>query len=394
MGTNPNHKSIQGTFQKTRGISRFTFPVGFSNFHNDERLNFQLNRPIALGLGRIEDIKAAAVRITDIPSFRQEMSRQGEIAYAEGRYFNAVGYYRVAEFFTPHNETSKITLFDKIVDSFSHAIENEAVQRCTIPYQDGYLEALHLVPDKDSEGVIAICGGYDALIEELYPMATNFAHAGYEVILYEGPGQGSTRYKHGLTFIHEWEKPTSKVLDYFKVDDVTLIGISLGGYLAPRAAAFEQRISRVVAWDHYYGFTECTYEIMPKVLRLYIKLMMALKAKSILSREPKNGHSNLALHGMYLTGTDNFYDWWLHMRQYSFPAIAHLVTQDVLVLAGEKDPASPIKFYPRYIKALKNAKTVTGRVFTEAEHAASHNQVGNIQLALDFILDWIETQTR
>jgi pimeloyl-ACP methyl ester carboxylesterase len=384
---------MPGTSPKNRSTSRFTFPVGFSNFHTDERLNFQLNRPIALGLGRIEDIEEAAARITDIASFRQEMSRQGEIAYAEGRYFHAVGYFRVAEFFTPHTEAAKKTLFEKIVDSFNQAIENEAVKRCTIPYEDGFLEALHLATDEDNKGVIAMCGGYDALIEELYPMATTFAHVGYEVILYEGPGQGSTRYKHGLTFTHEWEKPTRKVLDYFQVEDVTLIGISLGGYLAPRAAAFEQRISKVVAWDHYYGFTECTYEIMPAVLRLYIKLLMALKAKSILSREPKNGHSNLALHGMYLTGTDNFYDWWLHMRQYSFPAIAHLVTQDVLVWAGEKDPASPIKFYPRYIKALKNAKSVTGRVFTEAEHASNHNQIGNIQLALNFILDWIEKQS-
>ena len=30
-------------------------------------------------------------------------------------------------------------------------------------------------------------------------------------------------------------------------DDVTIIVISLGGYLAPRAAAFDKRIKRVVA---------------------------------------------------------------------------------------------------------------------------------------------------
>ncbi len=59
-------------------------------------------------------------------------------------------------------------------------------------------------------------------------------------------------YGHAMT--HEWEKPTSVVLDYFKVDEVTLIGISLGGYLAVRAAAFEPRIKRVVTWDVMYAF--------------------------------------------------------------------------------------------------------------------------------------------
>jgi hypothetical protein len=98
MSISVNHKSIQGTSNKTRGNNRFTFPVGFSNFHTDERFNFQLNRPIALGLGRIEENKEAAASITDIPSFRHEMRRQGEKAYVEGRYFHAVGYFRVAEF--------------------------------------------------------------------------------------------------------------------------------------------------------------------------------------------------------------------------------------------------------------------------------------------------------
>jgi pimeloyl-ACP methyl ester carboxylesterase len=379
-------QSIKGNTQLE--ISKFSFPVGLKDYHADERLNFQLNRPVTLGLGRIEDIKEAAAKITDIPSFQKEMSKQAEKAYEEGRYFNAVGYFRVAEFFTPFTDSEKMGLFDKMIDAFNQAAKDEAVERCTIPYQGGFLETLHLAPE-ESKGVIVMCGGYDALIEELYPIASYLAYAGYEVILYEGPGQGSSRYKHGLTFTHEWESPTGVVLDYFKVEDVTLIGMSLGGFLAPRAAAFERRISRVVAWDHYYGFTECTYELMPSVLRLWIKLLMALKAKSILSREPENGHANLVYHGMYLTGTDNFYDWWLDMSQYSFPSIAHLVTQDVLVLAGEEDPASPMKFYPRYIKALKNAKSVMGRVFTKEEHAASHNQIGNIKLALDFILDWI-----
>jgi pimeloyl-ACP methyl ester carboxylesterase len=369
-------------------ISKFTFPVGLQDYHADEKLNFQLNRPINLGLGRTEDIKEAAARITDVPSLKSEIIKQAEKAYAEGRYFNAVGYFRVAEFFTPLTDPSKTALFEKMIDSFNMAVENEAVERHAIPYQHGFLETLHLVPE-ESKGVIAMCGGYDALIEELYTIAAYFFHAGFEVILYEGPGQGSTRHKHGLTFTHEWEKPTSAILDYFKVEDVTLIGMSLGGYLAPRAAAFEPRVSRVVAWDQYYGFTECTYELMPAALRYYVKLLMALKAKSILSREPEQGHSNLALHGMFLTGTDNFYDWWLHMKQYSIKPIAHLVTQDVLVLAGEEDAASPMKFYPRYIKALKNAKSVKGRVFTKEEHAEHHNQLGNLKLAMDVILDWV-----
>ena len=63
-----------------------------------------------------------------------------------------------------------------------------------------------------------------------------------------------------------WEEPVSAVLDYFHLDDVTLIGLSLGGYLALRTAAIENRISRVVAFDvfiygqHGSGFQEALYK--------------------------------------------------------------------------------------------------------------------------------------
>jgi len=41
------------------------------------------------------------------------------------------------------------------------------------------------------------------------------------------------------------------VLDYFKLDHVTLAGLSMGGCLVMRAAAFEKRVDRVVAYDVY-----------------------------------------------------------------------------------------------------------------------------------------------
>jgi hypothetical protein len=43
-------------------------------------------------------------------------------------------------------------------------------------------------------------------------------------------------------------------------------------------------------------------------------------------------------------------------------------------------------------KALKNARSVTGRVFTTHESGENHCQFGNIGLALNFIANWIEFQ--
>ena len=77
---------------------------------------------------------------------------------------------------------------------------------------------------------------------------------GYSVLMYEGPGQGEPLRKYGMTFTPEWEKPNAAVLDEFlrshdKPPKIVLFGMSMGGYLAPRAAAFEDRIDGVVAYD-------------------------------------------------------------------------------------------------------------------------------------------------
>jgi hypothetical protein len=42
------------------------------------------------------------------------------------------------------------------------------------------------------------------------------------------------------------------------------------------------------------------------------------------------------------------------------------------------------------MKGLKNARSMTGRVFAKEEHAQNHCQIGNIELVLDVILTWID----
>jgi hypothetical protein len=45
--------------------------------------------------------------------------------------------------------------------------------------------------------------------------------------------------------------------------------------------------------------------------------------------------------------------------------------------------------YDMQLKALTNARSVTGRVFMKEEHAQNHCQTGNIGLALDVMAKWI-----
>ena len=65
-----------------------------------------------------------------------------------------------------------------------------------------------------------------------------------------------------------------------------------------------------------------------------------------------------------------------------------MISQDVLVLAGESDLYTV--YFDEQIKALVNAKSVTGRLFTKEECADHHCQIGNMGLLLQTILEWTE----
>lgn len=66
----------------------------------------------------------------------------------------------------------------------------------------------------------------------------------------------------------------------------------------------------------------------------------------------------------------------------------HKVTQDVLLLSGEKDHYIPAWQFTHLSQNLPNAQ-VESRMFTEAEGGEQHYQVGNYKVAIDYIKEWI-----
>ncbi len=66
-----------------------------------------------------------------------------------------------------------------------------------------------------------------------------------------------------------------------------------------------------------------------------------------------------------------------------------LITQDILLLAGQNDHYVPIKQFTDQILTLTNVHSLTARMFTSEETADNHCQIGNLGLAADVMLNWI-----
>lgn len=371
----------------------FSFPVGYHKLHKTKIIDYQLNRWYSLGYARLEDMQEAAARIHTLADWKAEMVRQAENALAEGRLMNGTFYYRAAEFFTAPTDPDKQRLYETFTRLFyDEFCVDEPLERHLVPYGDVYLPALRVPASGGdaSRGTMVVHGGFDSFIEEFYALARFFADRGHEVILFDGPGQGGALKTYGLPMHHAWEQPASAVLDYFERDAVTWLGISMGGWLCFRAAAHEPRIQRVIASSiayDYMKFPPKPVEGFARWLFRHPGLMNTLSEWKM-KRMPQErwGIENL----MYITQSDSVLDAARALTEFNAENLqSWLVTQDVLILTGAEDHFVPRKMHKMQMDALTSARSVTGRIFTAAEDAENHCQVGNFGLALEVMEHWM-----
>ena len=233
----------------------------------------------------------------------------------------------------------------------------------------------------ETKPLIMFGGGFDSILEEYYP---NFAEAalkrGYSVLTYEGPGQGEALRRYGLTYTSEWERPVKAVLDQFlsthaKPSKIVLIGMSMGGYFAPRAAAFEERIDGVVAYDTCYDFGEVASRVLTAV-----KNPEALKNVDV-----SWAYSN----ARWTMGTKDVDETSRAVAAYTLKPVADRIRQDVLMLAGTEDHFIPFSQTADFEKALVNARSVTTRIFDGPSGGAGHCQAGDLAVYHAAVFDWL-----
>lgn len=196
--------------------------------------------------------------------------------------------------------------------------------------------------------------------------------------------------------IPEWEQPVKMVLDYFELNDVILMGISLGGELVIRAAAFEPRVRYVIADDIMCNAFESISKSLPETLKVQVEQYLANQAVDQLNTlfNQLMPHSPLLewgiRQGMHVMGTATPYEFFQAAQSYNTIAISNRIRADVLLLAGSEDHYVPLHQLYQQAEALTNVRSLTTRVFTRAEQAQNHVQVGNLGLSLRFIANWLD----
>ena len=235
-------------------MSVLTFPRGTYHFNDHPLFDFQLNPGGHVEPWRSAEVQARGGEITDFPSWERVLKELSAQAEAQEDWAAAAGYLRMAEFFMVPDTPECHAVYDRAREIFyTHftylfAEKGGPIHREEVPYADGVLPCWRFVPAGASKGAILFHGGNDSLLEEFTDALLYLAQGGYTVLAFEGPGQGGPAEIRPDLHAGVGEAGGCGAGPLW-ADNVTIIGVSLGGELCMRAAAMEPRIRRVVSWS-------------------------------------------------------------------------------------------------------------------------------------------------
>ena len=376
-----------------------TFAVGYHQFHADASLNYQMNRFSTGTPDMIAEMRQVAPKIRDYADYTREFLRLADRALQQGEALKGAYYLRSAEFYMVPDDVRKPSARREFVRLMRACFGITDDVHHTVPYERAVLSSYRLT-HPTAQGTIVLFGGFDSYIEELFPLQVYLRDAGFDVITFEGPGQGAVLEDGPLPLTPDWDRPVRAVLDHFRLDDVTLVGYSLGGCLALRAAAREPRVRRVVADDIFTDLVDASLRQVPPVARATLVGLLTLGAARLVDDFVERAmQRSLAIawgvrQGMHVTGTRTPYQYFRAAQRYRTQDISPLVEQDVLLLAAAEDHYVPLHQFHDQIRWLTRARSLTARLFTRQEQAQNHVHVGNVGLSLQVMADWITERQR
>ncbi|MFZ0963399.1 MAG: twin-arginine translocation signal domain-containing protein [Terriglobia bacterium] len=317
----------------------------------------------------------------------EEAASQNHRVSAREAYLWAASYYYAALYFLDGtaDPTRLLPTWKQYASCWAAAaaLFTPAVERVEIPYANTALTGW-LFRASDSKArrplVILNTGSDGSELGLLVRGGAGGMARGYNCLAFNGPGQGDALWLKKLCFRPDWEKVVTPVVDfalaYPEVDAkrIALVGVSQGGYMVPRALAFEHRIAAGVADPGTWNVADPWTRNLPQSL---IKLLDAGNKEKFDSevglglRFRRRSRITMAFR-MRPYGFTSYYDVFHALRQYNLKDVAGQIRCPMLITNPESEPFFPGQSRELY-DMLHCPKTLLD--FTAEQGAGLHCEV-------------------
>ncbi|MDP4090206.1 MAG: alpha/beta hydrolase [Bacillota bacterium] len=314
-------------------------------------------------------------------------------------YLRAANYYLAAEVFLHVNSEDPRILetYKKGADCFIKGMKllGEPVTEVSIPYEGttlrGYFFKTAL---KEKAPTLLVHQGFDAPIENTKYIAEEAIKRGYNCLLFDGPGQGLAIREQKLAFRPDWEKVVGPVVDYVETrpdvdkDNIMLMGISMGGGFAVRAAAYEPRLKLTIVDPGYINCYDIIKDMLtPKLVNLYEQDPVEFDKKFLELTKYDVGLRWGIYHGMWVFGCKTPSEFFTKLKEFNYEKDVDKIKCKMLVMDGTGETWGKGQAKKLYDE-LKSPKYYMQ--FTEEDAADGHCQVGGPAISTQRMFDWLD----
>jgi dienelactone hydrolase len=299
----------------------------------------------------------------------------------------AANYAQIGERFAQPKTEATDAIYRRAVACFrdaAAALHHPRIEPVEIPYEGTTLPGLLVHADRlpGRAGPVPAMVFFDGLdiTKEIqyFKGVPDLAARGVACLLVDGPGNGEAIRFRGLKLHPETERYATPAYEFLaarpEIDPkrIGVMAISLGGYYAPRAAAFEQRFACCIAWGAQWDY----HAVWERRFAL-----LAGKATPSLSVP--------AEHILWILGAGSQHEALEKLHDFRLDGIVQRIACPFLMMHGAGDEQIPLELAQLCFDKVGSARK-TMRVFSREEGGFQHCQIDNLSVGVAAMWDWVE----
>ena len=331
-------------------------------------------------LGTGDYLKSWVAMADKLVGLADEDEAAGHHFAAADKLYRASLYYQIAERMQPHGSTERFAVFEQGQEAFQRAVvlSGDRLERMEIPYRGGIIPGWFRSADRGDgpRPTMVFCNGLDSSKELLVWtwVGDELARRGINTLHIDQPGTGEALRRDNLPATPACEWGTEVYEAVTARDDVDasktgIMGLSLGGYYAPRALVSEPRFALGAVWGANHNWGE--------VQRRRVE------------NEGERPVPHYWQHVHWVWGVDNQDDFLALCDEITLDGHLDSVTQPFLVTHGKHDRQIPLEYAHQTYDQLVNSAKRELKVFDERTGGVEHVSVDNMSYGRHFISDWI-----
>ena len=330
-----------------------------------------------------EELYAAWKAVADrLIASAEDDEKRGRLIGAGDKFYRSSLYVSQAERLQSPKWAGRNAAYQQSIDLLLKHVElsGAPLTKIDIPYEGTHLPAYYYRAeslDGKPTPVVIQLNGLDSTKEMMYysGFPQMLARRGISTIMVDHGGTGEALRLRNIKARVDTEAFISPIIDWVEnqpelaADKVGVVGWSLGGYYAPRTAAFEKRVKLAVAWGANHNWAEVQ--------------------QGRRNREGENPVPHYWEHVFWVWGVDNIDDFMEVTKDMHLNGVVEEITVPFLITHGANDRQINVKYAQQSYDAAINSPKRELRIFDEPEGGTEHISIDHMPYVAGYIADWV-----